>query len=155
VVARLVVFVLLIAFILIGGAPWYQQASFVASMCFLLGTFPNAQLTSEHLQSNYVVCFLPVHKKRWPLSEFVRIETDIEQRIVQSWGILVLFFWSLWLMFRMFDYLMPWLGGDYKLWLRTYGDERLLVWQGNSESHFEGNLRALEEATGLPTARLT
>jgi hypothetical protein len=49
-------------------------------------------------------------------------------------------------MFRIFDHVMPWLGGDHKLWLRQYDDERLLIWQGNNAAHFEANLRRLESA---------
>jgi hypothetical protein len=44
---------------------------------------------------------------------------------------------------------MPWLGGDYKLWLRQYDDERLLIWQVNNSDHHEANLRRYE-STGLP-----
>jgi hypothetical protein len=44
---------------------------------------------------------------------------------------------------------MPWLGGNYKLFLRQYDDEKLLIWQGNNTTDFEANL-ALFEAVGLP-----
>jgi hypothetical protein len=34
-----------------------------------------------------------VHRKSWKLRDFVGVETDVEQRLAQTIGILVLFFW--------------------------------------------------------------
>jgi hypothetical protein len=49
------------------------------------------------------------------------------------------------------DYVIPWLGGNYKLHLRQYDDEKLLIWQGNNASDYEANL-ALFESAGLSIA---
>lgn len=144
---RLVAFLLLVVFIAIGTVPWYQKAFVLLPVGLMLGTFPRVRLKGKYLERTYVVFFLAVHTQRWRLRDFVRIETDREQRITSSFGCLVLFFW---LIFRVFDHLMPWLGGDYKLWLRFYDDERLLVWQGNNDDHFEANLDTLASITGLP-----
>ena len=53
------------------------------------------------------------------------------------------------LMIWLLDWLIPWAGGDYKLWLRSKSG-RLLAWQGNGEANFRHNLAVLEDATGLP-----
>ena len=52
---------------------------------------------------------------------------------------------------RLLDYVIPWLGGNYKLFLRQYDDEKVLIWQGNNTSDYEGNLALLESA-GLTIA---
>ena len=56
---------------------------------------------------------------------------------------------AIWLL----DWLIPWAGGDYKLWLRTKSDQRVLAWQGNGEANFRRNLEILEEVSGLPVTR--
>ena len=43
--------------------------------------------------------------------------------------------------------------GEYKLWLRTESDERVLAWQGNGEGNFRRNLEILEDILGLPVMR--
>ena len=40
-------------------------------------------------------------------------------------------------------------GGNYKLFLKQYDDEQLLIWQGNNTADYEANLDLLESA-GLP-----
>jgi hypothetical protein len=67
--------------------------------------------------------------------------------------LLVAFAWIGPLLIRLMDWLVPWFGGDYKLWLRTVSDERVLAWQGNGEGNFRQNLEILEETTGLPVTR--
>ena len=42
--------------------------------------------------------------------------------------------------------MMPWIGGDYRLWLRQYNDERIQIWPGNNTADFEANLALLESA---------
>ncbi len=143
---RLIVFALLVAFIMIGRPPWYQQVGFALSMAVLLGTYPLVEIRRKYIERSMIVLFYPAHTQRFPLRDFVSIETDLEKRIADSVGCLILFVW----VFRPFDYLMPWVGGDFKLWLRSLDDDRLLVWQGNNEHHFRINLETLESRTGLP-----
>ena len=71
---------------------------------------------------------------------------DTESRITQSVGCLIIIVFWYWLLFRIFDHMMPWLGGDYKLWLRRYDDERIQIWQGNNTVDFEANLDLLKSS---------
>ena len=98
-----------------------------------------------------MVFFFPVHKKTWRLRDFISVETDMEPRIADTIGCLVLVVFFIWFLFRLFDHMMPWLGGNYKLFLRQYDDEKLLIWQGNNTSDYEANL-ALFESAGLAIA---
>jgi hypothetical protein len=53
-----------------------------------------------------------------------------------------------------FDWMIPWLGGNYQLRLRLVKGGRVLVWQGNSDSNFQANLSVLQSATALPLRRV-
>jgi hypothetical protein len=57
------------------------------------------------------------------------------------------------LMVWLLDWLIPWAGGEYKLWLRMLAGHRVLAWQGNGESNFRQNLNILEDISGLPVVR--
>jgi hypothetical protein len=57
--------------------------------------------------------------------------------------------WRRWL----FSYVFPWLGGDFKIWLRSLSSQRIICWQGDGESRFKENLKILERQTGLPVRR--
>ena len=67
--------------------------------------------------------------------DFAAIETGIEERMPAGTGFLLGFgnvFW-IWAL----DHVFPWVGGDYKLWLRTSSGGRILGWQGDGESRFQ------------------
>jgi hypothetical protein len=144
--ARLITLLLLVGFVCIGPSPWYQKILFAISMVLIFGAFPIIRVTQKTIEQTIVVGFYPVHTKRWKLRDFSAVETDIERRITETFGLLVLFFWVFWLLFRIFDHLMPWMGGDYKIFLRQFDDERLLIWQGNRDVDFETNREILEDA---------
>ena len=95
------------------------------------------------------IFFYPAFKTKWRLRDFVCVMPSTEPRITDTIGCLVLIFFYFWFLFRLFDHLMPWMGGNYKLSLKQYDDEKLLIWQGNNTADFEANL-ALFESVGLP-----
>ena len=148
---RAIVYGCLVAFILIGQAPIHQQLFFDLTVGLMIGSFPWVEVKKHTVEQTIVVFFFPVHRKVWKLRDFVSVETGTEPRITDTIGCFVLFFFWFWFLFRLFDHLMPWLGGNYKLFLRQYDDEKLLIWQGNNTSDFEANL-ALFESKGLPIA---
>ena len=120
-------------------------------MALLLGTFPKRRVTQRQLEREMIVMFKRAGVKRWPFRRFEAIETDIESRL-PIWS--AIFLGPLnWIMVRLLDYVVPWFGGTYKIWLRDWDRERTIAWQGNSEADFRANLEVLEEATGLPVQR--
>jgi hypothetical protein len=145
---RAIIFGVLAAFILIGQAPIPKQLFFDITVGLIIGSYPIVEVKKKSIEQTIMVFFFPVYKKVWKLRDFVGVETGVEPRIADTIGCLVFIFWF-WFLFRLFDHLMPWLGGNYKLFLRQYDDEKLLIWQGNNTTDFEANL-ALFEAVGLP-----
>jgi hypothetical protein len=146
---RFIIFALLVGFALIGPSPWLHKAIFFLSMGLIFGSYPIVQVKQRTIEQTMIVGFFPVRRRSWKLRQFISVETDAEPRITQAVGCLVFIILPIWLMFRLFDHLMPWLGGDHKLWLRRHDDERLQIWQGNNTDHFEANLKLLE-STELP-----
>lgn len=143
---RVISLATLVGFVCIGPAPWYQKLLFALSMLLIFGAYPVIVVTEKYIEQTIIVGFYPAHRKRWKLREFTAVETEMEQRITETFGLLVLFFWVFWLLFRIFDFLMPWMGGNYKLYLRQFDDERLLIWQGNNDADYETNRDILEDA---------
>ncbi len=148
---RAIIYVCLVAFIMIGRAPIHQQLFFDLTVGLIIGSYPIVEVKKRTIEQTIMVFFFPVHRKAWKLRDFISVETGMEPRIADTIGCLVLFFFWYWFLFRLFDHLMPWLGGNYKLFLRQYDDEKLLIWQGNNTSDYESNL-ALFESAGLPVA---
>lgn len=148
---RAVIFVCIVVFILIGQAPLHQQFFFDLTIGLIIGSYPVVEVKKKTIEQTLIVFFFPVHKKILKLRDFVAVETSTESRIADTVGCLVFFFFWYWFLFRLFDHMMPWLGGNYKLTLRRYDDEEVLIWQGNNTTDFEANLAALE-AAGLRVA---
>jgi hypothetical protein len=152
---RITLFVFMVLIAIISRSPWHAQLGFTLMMLGLIGTFPHSRINAKGFEKQWYAIFMPVHVQRTKLTQIVRIETDVESGVGFIGGCAIFVFLGplvfpfLWLA----DWLLPWLGGDYKLWLRTVSDERVLVWQGNGESNFRCNLAVLEEAFNLPVTR--
>lgn len=146
---RGIVFILLVLFIVIGQAPIHQQLFFDITVGLLIGSYPLVEVKKKTIEQTLIIFFIPVHRKVWKMRDFVGVETGVEPRIADTLGCFVLIFFWYWFLFRLFDHIVPWLGGNYKLFLRQYDDEKLLIWQGNNTTDFENNL-ALFESAGLP-----
>lgn len=146
---RVLIYLGLVAFILIGQAPFHKQLFFDLSVGLLIGSYPIVEIRKQKIERTLMIFLFPVHKKAWRLRDFVGVEAGREPRITETVGCLVLIFFWYWFLSRLLDYVIPWLGGNYKLVLRQYDDETVLIWQGNSTSDYEANLALLESA-GLP-----
>ncbi len=99
-----------------------------------------------------IVCFYPLPPKSCKLKRVVAVETKIEQHA--GWGTFFLFGPIQWVFSRVFDRLLPWIGGDYQIWLRQPKDKRLMAWQGNSDEDYRENLDMLQSATGAEIGRI-
>ena len=148
---RAIIYVCLVAFIVIGQAPIHKQLFFDLTVGLLIGSYPIVVIRNKTIERTWMIFFFPVHKRVWRLRDFVSVEADTEPRITETVGCLVLIAFWYWFLSRLLDYVIPWLGGNYKLHLRRYDDEKLLIWQGNNASDYEANL-ALFESAGLPIA---
>jgi hypothetical protein len=150
---RSIIWVALCAFALIGSADVWPKLVFCLSMGLLLGSFPQASLGGGAFHREFFIMFLRAQKKKWKLERFVQIEIGSEERPFDSAaqifksGELMNRIWGL------FDACVPWLGGDYKLYLRSASGKRVLAWQGGNDEQFQANLEALRRATGLQVER--
>ena len=147
--------VLLVALAWIGSSAWCAKLIFCLAMVGFFGTFPRPRINITCFVKEWFVFFVPVGATSTNLADIVQIETDLDEKIGMTGGILIFFFFGLFdlIMIWLFDWLIPWFGGDYKLWLRTKSDQRVLVWQGNGESNFRRNLALLKDLSGLPVTR--
>jgi hypothetical protein len=120
-------------------------------MSFFLGSFRIARIDNGWFERRLVVCFIPLKLKRWQLERFTGIETVYKEGMYIGWVMVI--GPALWLWSHFFDWVVPWLGGNYQLRLRHVKGGPVLVWQGNSESNFEANLAILKDNTGLAVTR--
>ncbi len=146
---RALIYLGLVVFIVIGQAPFHKQLFFDLTVGLLIGSYPVVEIKNKTIERTLMIFFFPVHKKMWRRRDFFGVEASREPRITETVGCLVLFFFWYWFLSRLLDYVIPWLGGNYKLSLRQCDDESVLIWQGNSTSDYEANLALLESA-GLP-----
>jgi hypothetical protein len=144
------VLVVLAVFCFVSGAEWYEQAFFVGMMALLLGTYPAVRFAHGRLERQMFVAFLPMRTQRWTIERFVAIDVEHDDK---SWGIWAFWFFYYWVLSWLVDTVIPWFSGRYRLFLRGKGGKRVLVWQGNADRHFDGNLNLLVRMTGLSVNR--
>lgn len=148
---RVGLFVLLIIPPLVTSGPWTGKISAVVMVSFLVGTYRRSVISGGTFQTNMTWMFIPFSPRRCKLKYVATIETGLEPRA--GWWTFFLFGPSFWVFSRICDFLMPWIGGEMKLWLRSAKGKRLLAWQGNSNDHFQANLAMLKNATGAEVVR--
>lgn len=151
---RLIVLAGLVALFFIANA-WYHTLLFGLVMASWLGTYPRVSLNHQMVQREFLVMFVSAHVRRWSWRKFVCIETGLEPRFGVGLGCLMAAMVGIWnvILAKTLDWLVPWFGGDYKIWVQDLSERRVLVWQGNGESYFRRNLDVLQEASGLPVER--
>lgn len=150
---RAIVWAALCAFAMIGSAGLWPKLVFCLSMGLLAGSFPQAHLAGGKFHRELYVLFMRVRKQRWKLERFVQIETALEDRPFDTFaevfksGEFMNRIWGL------FDACVPWLGGDYKIYLRSVSGKRVQIWQGSNDEQFKANLELLRRVTGLKVER--
>ena len=148
---RLAAFAGLAVFAVIGSASWTSKLGFCAGMAFLFGSYRVARLNDGRFERQMVIMFVPLRFKRFQLDRCTDIETSYEEGLGIEWALLTGGpFWILW---TIFDWIVPWMGGSYRLRLRRVKGGPALVSQGNSEDNFQANLEILKNNTGLPVQR--
>ncbi len=148
---RAVLFAVLLTPLLLSSVGWFQKLFVVAMLALMVGTFRRSWIRGDKFRTGMVVMFYPMRMRQWKLERFVVIEIELENRLHFLWVLAT--GPMLWLVCRISDFLFPWIGGEFTLWLRTAKGKRVLAWQGNSEDHFETNLELLQNATGAEIQR--
>ena len=152
IVIRRVLFGVLIIPALVASSPWFVKIVGCAMVAFLTGTYRESRIVGSRFETRMVFLFVRRDYKKFKLDHVVTIETGLEDRA--GWGTFFLFGPLYWAASRACDFLLPWVGGEFKLWLRSARGRRLLAWQGNSEDYFQSNLEILQTATGADVERV-
>jgi hypothetical protein len=134
-------------------SPW--PSSVKLDLCLLslviLGTFRTITVSSQQVTWKYRFGFLPFYTGRLALKDQSSIVTGWEERsglcealLLGLWGACVA---------PLADWLCPWRGGPYRLWLKNVQGQQTLVWRGRVEKNFYRNHKLLSQATGFPSHR--
>jgi hypothetical protein len=146
---RMLIFLAVAAFPLLSRADLHKKVIFAATMAAWLGSYPLSRIRGEQFERLMFVVFMPVRTKRWSLERFVSIQPEAEpgDELGGAWWWI---FGNWYIMWIVFDWMIPWVGGPIKLWLRASSGKRVLAWQGRSDSQFRENMDLLQHRLGLP-----
>jgi hypothetical protein len=105
----------------------------------------------DKFQREFLLLFFPIHFRECRLSQIESIETGLEEQLGVAYGILLGV--KTFIVGKIVDRLLPWLAGDFKIWVRLNSGRRVLAWQGNNQRDFHHNLEVLEASTLLRAVR--
>lgn len=148
---RWILFAVLALFALFSNTPWLMKPLALIVPAFITGTYRESRIRNGRFQTRMVYFFVPGRRRSWKLERFVAVETELEQHA----GCLTILFFGpfFWFLTYVVDWLLPWLGGDFILWLHTAKGKRILAWQGSSDENFQENLNTLVSVTGAEVIR--
>jgi hypothetical protein len=131
---------------------WRLKSTLCVLLASVVGSFVEARIRDQRFERGWVLWFVPLPMRSWPLEQFTQIETEW----VERGGLLEALLLGLygWLISRLSDWTLLGFGGCYALWLRTAAGPRVLVWRGNHAGNFRKNLQKLQQTSGLPVRRL-
>lgn len=134
-------------------SPW--SPSFKLDCCLvslvILGTFRTTTASRQRITWTYRFGFLPFYTRRLALRDQSCVATGWEERSGLAEAAL-LGLWST-VLAPLADWLCPWRGGPYRLWVMGSDGKQTLVWRGRVERTYHRNHRLLIDATGLPSRR--
>jgi len=145
---RFLIFAAFAVLPLVSRVAVHKKVIFAASLAAWVGSFPLARIRGEHFERVMFIVFLPARTKRWTLDRFVAIQPESvpQDEFAGAWWMI---FGNWWILWQVLDWMIPWMGGSYKLWLRAGSGKRVLAWQGSRDTQFRENLDRLQRRTGL------
>jgi len=114
------------------------------------GMFRTSKIRGDRFTTRFHLAFLPVTTQRCNLRGVTYINTSYG-RVGSGWGTVILFGPLQALFGRLFDFLMPSIGGPYQIHLVTAKGRELTAWQGSKQPEFR---RVLDLLLGLTHAEL-
>lgn len=136
------------------SSPWWSPNSKLVC-CLLavaiLGTYRETLISRTRVTWKLCLMFIPVGKWTCTLQDAQSVCSEYEEQggMIEA---LLLGLWGL-LLAPLLDWLCPWRGGVFKLWIKGRQGMKILVWRGRSERAFHSNHRLLHAVTGLPGPR--
>ena len=138
-------------FLLVSSWPSPVKLDCCLLSLIVLGTFRTITVSAQQVIWSYQLGFLPFYTSRISLLDQSRIVTSWEERsglgealLLGLWGTCVA---------PLADWLCPWRGGPYRLWVQDRQGMRTLIWRGRVERSFHRNHKLLGQATGMPSVR--
>jgi hypothetical protein len=148
---RIVVLVLLLVPVALAsgrGLPQRLMACIVPLI--VTGTYRTSKVRGDRFTTRFHFAFVPVTSHRCNLRGVTFINAKYGHE-GSGWGTVVLFGPLQALVGRLFDFLMPSIGGPYQIHLVTAKGRELVAWQGHAEPQFRSMLDLL---LGLTHAEL-
>ena len=112
----------------------------------LTGTYRTSKIRGDRFTTRFHLVFWPVSSHRCNLRGVVFINAKYGHE-GSGWGTVVLFGPLQALFGRLFDFLMPSIGGPYQIHLITAKGRELVAWQGHVEAQFRTMLDLLLDLT--------
>jgi DNA-directed RNA polymerase subunit RPC12/RpoP len=148
---RIVVLVLLLVPVVLTSRRGLPQSLMACIVPLILtGTYRTSKIRGDRFTTRFHLAFVPVTSHRCNLRGVTFINAKYGHE-GSGWGTVVLFGPLQALFGRLFDFLMPSIGGPYQIHLVTAKGGELTAWQGHAEPQFRSMLDLL---LGLTHAEL-
>jgi hypothetical protein len=136
------------------ASPWWSSNSKLVACLFAviaLGTYRETFISKSRVTWKLYLSFVKVGTWVCPLENAQKVCSEWEEQggMIEA---LLLGLWAL-LLAPLMDWLCPWRGGVFKLWIQGQQGMKILVWRGRSVRAFHSNHRLLQTVTALPGPR--
>jgi len=137
---------------LIASQWWNPNSKLIACITavLVLGTYRETLVSKTNVSWKIYLAFFSLGTWKFSLQDATLLTSEWEEQggMMEA---LMLGMWGL-LLAPLLDWLTPWRGGLFKLWIRTSQGRKILVWRGRSERSFHYNQRLMQTVTMLPTS---
>lgn len=137
---------------LIASQWWHPNSKLIACLTavLVLGTYRETLVSKTNVSWKIYLAFFSLGTWKFSLQDATLLTSEWEEQggMMEA---LMLGMWGL-LLAPLLDWLAPWRGGLFKLWIRTSQGRKILVWRGRSERSFHYNQRLMQTVTMLPTS---
>lgn len=137
--------------ILLSAAPGPVRLGLAVLVIFLAGTGVEIEVSDREIRRSHVWMFCYTRKRRWLNTDLREIEAEWDEDSGVGEALLLGLYG--WCVAPLLEWLCPWSGGSYRLWMRTHSGKRRLLWQGRRERSFRRNQTELTRVTRLPLVR--
>ncbi|MDB5389336.1 MAG: hypothetical protein JWM11_4982 [Planctomycetaceae bacterium] len=138
---------------LIASTWWAPNSKLLACLLAiaLLGTYRETFISNSQITWKLWLGFMLLGTWNCPLqcAQSVCPEWEEQGGMIEA---LLLGMWGL-ILAPLMDWLCPWRGGVFKLWIKGPLGMKILVWRGRSVRAFHSNHRLVQTVTGLPGPR--
>ncbi|HET6323163.1 MAG TPA: hypothetical protein VFG04_00580 [Planctomycetaceae bacterium] len=110
------------------------------------GMYRTSKIRGDRFTTQFHIAFFPVTTQRCNLRGVTHIDTHYGHE-GSGWGTMVLFGAIQAIFGRIFEFLLPSIGGPYRISLVTARGRELTAWQGTTEAEFRRIVELLQSVT--------